>query len=54
MILPTGASSFTEAIQMGTETYHVLKKVITKKYGIDGKLLLPFVALELTASCQRR
>lgn len=35
MILPTGASSFTEAIKMGTETYHVLKKVITKKYGID-------------------
>jgi len=37
MILPTGASSFTEAIKMGTETYHILKKVITKKYGIDGK-----------------
>ena len=37
MILPTGASSFTEAIKMGTETYHVLKKVITKKYGIDGE-----------------
>ena len=36
MILPTGASSFTEAIKMGTETYHILKKVITKKYGIDG------------------
>jgi len=35
MILPTGAKSFTEAMQMGTETYHVLKKVITKKYGID-------------------
>ncbi|KAI9634419.1 putative phosphopyruvate hydratase [Dioszegia hungarica] len=35
MILPTGASSFSEAMQMGTETYHVLKKVITKKYGLD-------------------
>jgi len=35
MILPTGASSFKEAMQMGTETYHVLKKVITKKYGLD-------------------
>ena len=22
---------------MGTETYHILKKVITKKYGIDGE-----------------
>jgi enolase len=35
MILPTGASSFTEAMKMGTETYHALKKVINKKYGID-------------------
>jgi hypothetical protein len=41
MLLPTGASSFTEAVKMGTETYHVLKKVITKKYGIDGKLICP-------------
>lgn len=37
MLLPTGASSFTESIKMGTETYHTLKKVITKKYGIDGE-----------------
>ncbi|AAW42072.1 phosphopyruvate hydratase, putative [Cryptococcus deneoformans JEC21] len=35
MLLPTGASSFTEAMKMGSETYHTLKKVITKKYGID-------------------
>lgn len=35
MILPTGASSFSEALKMGSETYHVLKKVITKKYGLD-------------------
>lgn len=35
MLLPTGAASFTEAMKMGSETYHVLKKVITKKYGID-------------------
>ncbi|WVQ65288.1 phosphopyruvate hydratase [Kwoniella botswanensis] len=35
MLLPTGASSFTEALKMGSETYHTLKKVITKKYGID-------------------
>ncbi|KAF5333396.1 hypothetical protein D9611_002195 [Ephemerocybe angulata] len=35
MLLPTGASSFTEAMKMGTETYHTLKKVITGKYGID-------------------
>jgi enolase len=37
MLLPTGASSFTEAMKMGSETYHVLKKVITKKYGKDGE-----------------
>ena len=36
MILPTGAKSFTEAMKIGTETYHTLKKVISAKYGIDG------------------
>lgn len=35
MILPTGASSFSEAMQMGSEVYHHLKKVIKKKYGQD-------------------
>ncbi|KAF6032682.1 hypothetical protein EB796_009023 [Bugula neritina] len=35
MILPTGASSFTEAMRMGSETYHHLKAVIKKKYGQD-------------------
>jgi len=35
MLLPTGASSFTEAMKIGTETYHTLKKVINAKYGID-------------------
>lgn len=38
MLLPTGAQSFTEALKIGTETYHTLKKVISAKYGIDGKL----------------
>jgi enolase len=37
MLLPTGASSFTEAMKIGTETYHTLKKVISAKYGIDGQ-----------------
>lgn len=37
MLLPTSASSFTEAIKIGTETYHTLKKVISAKYGIDGQ-----------------
>jgi enolase len=37
MLLPTGASSFTEALKIGSETYHTLKKVISAKYGIDGE-----------------
>ncbi|KAJ2493346.1 phosphopyruvate hydratase [Coemansia sp. RSA 2050] len=35
MILPTGASSFTEAMRMGSEVYHHLKNVIKTKYGQD-------------------
>lgn len=35
MILPTGASSFTEAMKMGSEVYHHLKNVIKKRYGLD-------------------
>ncbi|KAJ1842805.1 phosphopyruvate hydratase, partial [Coemansia sp. RSA 2708] len=35
MILPTGASSFTEAMRMGSEVYHKLKGVIKNKYGQD-------------------
>jgi len=35
MILPVGASSFTEAMKLGSEVYHNLKKVISKKYGQD-------------------
>lgn len=40
MLLPTGATSFTEAMKIGTETYHTLKKVISAKYGIDGMCFL--------------
>lgn len=35
MILPTGAQSFKQAMQMGCEVYHTLKKVIKEKYGQD-------------------
>ena len=35
MILPVGAESFTQAMQIGTEVYHNLKSVIAKKYGQD-------------------
>ncbi|CAI9106901.1 OLC1v1006148C1 [Oldenlandia corymbosa var. corymbosa] len=36
MILPIGARRFEEALQMGSETYHHLKAVITEKYGTHG------------------
>merc|ERR1719379_1794761 len=35
MILPTGASSFKEAMIIGAEVYHNLKSVIKTKYGQD-------------------
>lgn len=35
MLLPTGAGSFREAMQIGCEVYQHLKNVIKKKYGQD-------------------
>jgi enolase len=35
MILPTEAKNFTEAMRMGSEVYHHLKKVIQAQYGLD-------------------
>jgi len=35
MLVPVGASSFTEAMKMGSETYHHLAKIINQKYGKD-------------------
>lgn len=35
MILPTGASSFSEAMKMGSEVYHHLKNVIKELYGLE-------------------
>lgn len=34
-LIPTGAKNFREALQMGSETYHTLKALIKKTYGID-------------------
>ena len=31
MVMPVGAASFSEALQWGTETYHVLKKLLADK-----------------------
>merc|ERR1712196_711869 len=35
MIMPLGASSFREAMNIGAEVYHSLKSVIKNKYGQD-------------------
>jgi len=35
MLLPIGASSFSEAMVIGSECYHSLKTVIKKRYGLD-------------------
>lgn len=35
MIAPTKATSFHEALRMGSEVYHALKAIIKKKYGQD-------------------
>jgi enolase len=35
MILPLGAKTFKEAMQMGSEVYHHLKSEIKKRYGLD-------------------
>jgi len=35
MLLPTGATSFTEAMKIGSEVYHHLKAVIKGKFGLD-------------------
>lgn len=35
MIMPTGASSFQEAMQIGAEIYHTLKEVTKNRYGKD-------------------
>ena len=34
MILPTGATSFREAMRIGCEVYHSLKSLIKKKFGL--------------------
>merc|ERR1712087_841398 len=33
--IPVGAASFAEAMKLGSETYHTLKGIIKKKYGLD-------------------
>lgn len=35
LIMPTGASTFAEAMRIGTEIYHYVKKNISYKYGVE-------------------
>ena len=39
MIVPVGAKSFNEALRMGAETYHTLKKMLKEKFGASAILL---------------
>ncbi|MCR4335383.1 MAG: phosphopyruvate hydratase [archaeon] len=39
MLFPIGFDSFSEALQAGTETYHLLKKKLKAKYGAQATLL---------------
>ena len=39
MLMPTGAKCFTEGIQMVSESYHHLKKILKTKFGSDGTLI---------------
>jgi len=38
-IIPTGAATFTEAMQIGSECYHTLKGIIKKKFGGEATLI---------------
>merc|ERR1719331_2503978 len=38
-IIPVGAKSFKEAMRIGAECYHNLKKIINKKFGGDATLI---------------
>lgn len=51
MILPTGVDSFEEAMRVGSETYHSLKNVIKKKYGIDGECGVSLPICRAIISC---
>ena len=50
MFAPVGASSIAEAIQMGSEVYQELKRVITESFGPSGKLKLTFYASQKASS----
>merc|ERR1719327_742779 len=38
-VIPTGATSFSEGMLIGTEVYHTLSKILKKKFGGDATLI---------------
>jgi len=38
-VIPTGATTFSEGMQIGTEVYHTLKSILKKKFGGDATLI---------------
>ena len=57
MIMPVGASSYKEAVRIGSECYFALKKILTGKYinsgnvGMDGGLVPDFESNKQTLDC---
>ena len=39
MVMPVGAKNYSQALQMGTEIYHTLKKMLKGKFGAQGILI---------------
>ncbi len=39
MVMPTGAKTFSEGLQIGTEVYHCLKGILKKKFGAQATLV---------------
>ncbi len=39
MLMPTGAKSFSEGLQMASESYHYLAKILKEKYGASSILI---------------
>ena len=44
MLAPVGATSFEQAMRMGSEVYSRLKKVISDRYGAPGRIPLYRIA----------
>lgn len=50
-LFSVGASSFKEAMRLGSEVYHHLKSVIKKKYGQDGESCFMYTSFFFAKTC---